>query len=161
MPIDVWRGHDFDIGQPGDASNPTKSLGGETPVDELVAVVDVSGLVDLDSRGVARQTRTVGLDDQLPGRRQDVGQRPQQRDRVGHPMQDPEAQDQVEAFPQAPDVERVHPLVVNVRAEDAGNRVEAGTAGQGNVEPALTQSTYCSLSTATTRRAPRRSARKL
>ena len=75
MAVDVWRGDDFDIVQPGDAGKPTKSLGGETPVDELVAVVDVSGLVDLDSRGVSRPARTVSLDDELPRRRQDVGQR--------------------------------------------------------------------------------------
>ena len=135
MAVDVWRGHDFDIGQPGDPGKPTQSLGRETPVDELVALIHLAGLVDLDSRDVARQVRTVGLDDELPGRRQDVRQRPQQRDRVGHPMQDPEAQDQVEAFAQAPHVEGVHPLIVNVRVVDAGNRVEAGTAGQGNAEP--------------------------
>ena len=63
MAVDVWRGHDFDIGLPRDPGKPTQSLGRETPVDELVALIHLAGLVDLDSRGVARQVRTVGLDD--------------------------------------------------------------------------------------------------
>ena len=39
--------------------------------------------------------------------------------------------------PRLAHVERVHPLVVNVRVEHGGNRVEAGTAGQGDAEPGL------------------------
>src|SRR6185369_14323144 len=76
---DVWRGHGFDIGQPGDPSKPAQSRGGKAPVDEAVAVIHLARFVDLDSRGLPRQVRTVGLDDDLAGRRQDVGQRPQQR----------------------------------------------------------------------------------
>jgi hypothetical protein len=29
MAVDVWRGHDFEIGHPGDAGKPAQALGGK------------------------------------------------------------------------------------------------------------------------------------
>ena len=69
------------LGKKGSISALLATLGKLAP-DERKAH-GAARLVDLDSRDVARQARTVGLDDQLPDRGQDVGQRPQQRDRVG------------------------------------------------------------------------------
>ena len=94
-------------------------------------------------------------------RHQHVGECPQQRDRVGHPVQDPHAQHHVEAFTELAHVQRVHPLVLDARGEELGDSAEAGTARSVMPKRARTHSTYCSLSTATTRRAPRPSARKL
>ena len=57
MAVDVRRVDDADIVEAGDLGEPRQSLRGKTPVDELVARMDLARPVDLDRRDVARQPR--------------------------------------------------------------------------------------------------------
>src|SRR5207245_6311042 len=67
-------------------------------------------------------------------RRQHVRERPKQRGRVGHAVQDPEAQRKVEALAELTHVQRVHAAILDPRADQPGDRAEAGTARERHAE---------------------------
>ena len=67
-------------------------------------------------------------------------------------MQDPEAEDHIEALTGVHERQRV--AVLHTRAQQLGDRTEALAAFELDPQRALTQATYCSLSTATTRATP-------
>jgi hypothetical protein len=53
---------------------PTQALGGEAPVEEVIACIHVAWTVNLDRRGIARQVRAVGLEQDFAARHQHVGE---------------------------------------------------------------------------------------
>jgi len=108
---------DLDVTDAGDARQPMQTLDGKAPVVEVIARVHIARLVNLDRRGVARELRAVGLEHDFAARRQHVGERLQQRDRIGHPVQDAKAQRDVESLTELAHVQRVHPAVLDPRGE--------------------------------------------
>ena len=78
--------------------------------------------------------RAVGLEHDLAARSQHVRERPQQPDRVGHPMQDTETQHDVEALAQLAHVERVHAAVLDPGSDQPRDRAEAGAALKRHAE---------------------------
>ena len=92
MPVDLELVDDLDLIEPDDPRQSAQTLGRRTPVDEVIARIHVTRLVNLDRPRVGGQTRAVGLEHDLATQRQHVGERPQQRDRVSHPVQDAETQ---------------------------------------------------------------------
>ncbi|MGZ6669724.1 MAG: hypothetical protein ACXVH3_34175, partial [Solirubrobacteraceae bacterium] len=79
---------------------------------------------------------------------------------ISTPVQDAEAVDEVEALLERGERERVHPPVLNGRAEQAMDGPEALTALQPNAPPRRDPQPILLVVHATTRSAPRRSARK-
>ena len=84
-----------------------RPVGGEAPVDEVIARVHVAGLVHLNRGGVGGQARAVGLEHDLAAPRQHVRERPQQPHRVAHSVQDPETQHDIEALAELAHVQRI------------------------------------------------------
>jgi hypothetical protein len=116
----------LDRAQPGKARESPQTLGGEAPVDEVVAGVDVARPVDLDRGRVLVERGPVGLEDDLAVGLEHGGQRAEDRDRVAHAMQHAEAEHHVEALVELADVERVEHPVVDLRGEQLMDRVEPG-----------------------------------
>jgi len=110
-----------------------KARGGKAPVCEVVAGVDVARLTRLERGRVGGKRRAVGLEHDLATGRHDVGQRPQERDRVGHAVQDSEAQHDVEALLEVAYGEAVHPSVFDPRARQLCDRAEA--CGRCKLDP--------------------------
>jgi hypothetical protein len=129
----------------------------EAPVDVVVAAIDLAGLVELDA-AVARDSE--GFHQHPPSRCQHARQPAQQAERVLDAMEDPEAHDHVEALTAGHQPHCVAAHVLDARVQQRGDRAKTLTPLQLDPQRALTQATYCSLSTATTRAAPRCSARK-
>ncbi|HEY5150876.1 MAG TPA: hypothetical protein VIJ23_13865 [Mycobacterium sp.] len=117
MTVDLRLVDDLDVTDAGDARQPMQTLDGKAPVVEVIARVHIARLVNLDRRGVARELRAVGLEHDFAARRQHVGERLQQRDRIGHPVQDAKAQRDVESLTELAHVQRVHPAVLDPRGE--------------------------------------------
>ena len=111
-----------------------ETLRREAPVDEVIARVHIPRFVNLDRRAVGGQARTVGLEHDLATRREHIRERRQQRDRIGHPVQDPETQHNVKALAERAHVQRIHPAVLNPRPEQPGDRAEADTALKRHTE---------------------------
>jgi hypothetical protein len=111
----------------------------ESPVDEVVASVDVAGLANLDRGLVAGQPRPVRLEHDLSAGFEHVYQRAQQRDGVGYATQDAEAQHDVEALAEIADLERVHAPILDRRARRVRDRAQGGAAfevdGESRVHP--------------------------
>ena len=108
MAVDLQLVDDFDLVEADDPPQSPQTLRGEAPVDEVIARVHVARLVNLDRRGAGGQARAVRLEHDLATRRQHARERPQQRDRIGHPVQDAEAQRNVEALAELVHVQRTN-----------------------------------------------------
>src|SRR5204862_2969766 len=70
-------------------------------------------------------------------RRQYASERRRQRGQVGHAVQEPEAQRNVEALAELTHVQRVHAAILDPRAEEPGDRAEADTARQRHAEASI------------------------
>ena len=134
MAVDLRLVDDLGLIEARDSPQSPQTLRGKTPVDEVVVRIDVAGLVNLDRRGFGREARAVGLEHDLAARRQHVDERSQERDRIGHPVQDSEAQRNVEALAELAHVKRVHAAVLDPRSDEPGERAEAGAARQRHAE---------------------------
>jgi hypothetical protein len=73
--------------------------------------------VNLDRRGVGREVAAVGLKHDFAARRQHFRERLKQRDRIGHAVQDSEAQGNVEPLAKLADVQRIHAVVFDARSD--------------------------------------------
>src|SRR5258708_40096503 len=113
MAVDVELLDYFQIVEANDPPQSAKGLRGETPVNEVITGVNVARLVNLDRRGVGSQARPVGLEHDFTTRSEHVRERAQQRDWVGHAVQDSEAQHDVEALVKLAPIQRVHAAVLD------------------------------------------------
>src|ERR1700754_3514198 len=103
----------------GVVAEPGQGLAGEFPEDELVVGVDLAGIGNVDhaSRRLLPALDAVGLDEDPPALVDAIAQRPQQAERVLDPVQDAEAEDQVEALLDPIELERVEPAILDLRSE--------------------------------------------
>src|SRR5713226_9322272 len=91
------------------AGHRVQNCAAEAPVHEVIASVDLSRLIGVDSRrGVERPIRgAVGLEKHPALGREAPSKNVEQAHRVVNPVQDPEAEDEVERLPQLVEIEGV------------------------------------------------------
>ena len=128
MAVDLGLVDDLGLVEASDPRHLPQTLRRKAPVDEAIARVHVAPLVKLDRRRVGPRMRAVGLEHDLAARCHCIRERPQQRDRVGHPVQDPKAQRNVEALTQLAHVQCVHAPVLDAGSDQPSDRVEPGAA---------------------------------
>ena len=66
MAVDFQLVYDLDLIETNDLRQSPQTLGGEAPVDEVIARVHLARRVNLNRRGVGETTRAVGLDAPAP-----------------------------------------------------------------------------------------------
>ena len=107
------------------ASHRVQARGGEAPVHEVVMGIDLSRRGDVNRRGIESPIRRpVGLEQHPSAGREAPSNDLQQPQRVLHPVQDPEAEDEVERLPELVQIECVDALVVDLGVEYLPDRGE-------------------------------------
>ena len=101
-----------------------QTRGGEAPVNEGISSVDLACLVDVDRRrGVRRPIRrAVRLEKHPSVGREASSKNLQQPQRIVHPVQDPEAEDEIERLPELVQIECVEVAVVDLGVEQLPDR---------------------------------------
>ena len=152
--------HELEAAQAGEPPQTTEAQAAKAPIDGVIARVHVAVLVDGHARIILPAAHAVGFQDDPPGGRRAFAQHPQQRQRRLDAVQDAKAEDDVERLPEATDLERVQPAIGHARVQSSAIARNPAPGSSSIPNRLRIQPTYCSLSTATTRAAPRRSAKK-
>ena len=101
------------------AGHRVQSAGGEAPVDEVIVGIDLSRLEDVNRRrGVESPIgRPEGLEQHPSAAREAAPKDLQQPQRILHPVQDPEAEDEIERLAELVEIKCVEAVVVDSGVE--------------------------------------------